>query len=54
LETGGLLAFHNGHDVFFAHDYQLVAIHLHFGTAVLTEQNLVADLEVQRANFAVL
>src|ERR1700760_1351474 len=50
----GLLAFHNGHDVFFAHDHQLVAIHLHFGTAVLTEQNLVADFDVERANLAIL
>jgi hypothetical protein len=49
----GLLAFDHGHDVFFTHDHQLVAIHLHFGTAVLAEQNLVADLDVERANFAV-
>src|ERR1700730_3250669 len=53
-ERSELLAFDDGHDVFFTHDYQLVAVHLHFGTAVLTEKDLVADFEVERANIAVL
>jgi len=29
---------------------KFVAIHLHFGTAVLTEKNPVADLEIDRSN----
>src|SRR5580698_153069 len=53
-ERRGLLAFHDGHDVFLAHHNQFVAVHLHFGPAVLAEQNLVADFDVQRANLAVL
>src|SRR6267378_3668144 len=48
-----LFAFDHRHDVFLTHDYQLIAIHLYFGTAVLTEKNPVADLQVDRANFAV-
>src|SRR3981081_3083175 len=53
MSIEALLAFDHGHNVFLTHDYQLIAIHLHFGTAVLTEENPVADLEVERANFTV-
>ena len=52
--AGGLLAFDHGHNVLFSHHDQLVAIHLHFGAAVLAEEDLVADLDVQRTNLAVL
>src|SRR6185312_11302589 len=49
-----LLAFDHGHDVFFTHDQELFAVDLHFRSAVLAEQNLVADLYVERADVAVL
>ena len=49
-----LLAFDDGHDVFFTHDHQVVTVDFHFGAAVFAEQDLVADLDVERADFAVL
>src|SRR5208283_1743570 len=45
--------FDHGHDVFFAHDHQFFAIHLDFSTAVLAEEDLVADLDVERTHCAV-
>jgi hypothetical protein len=42
------------HDVFFAHDQQLVAIDLDGLTGVLAEQHAVAHLERHRANLAVV
>src|SRR5215813_7643792 len=54
VRVDGLLALDDGHHVFFTHDHELFTVHLHFGAAVLAEQDLVADLEVERANFAVL
>src|SRR5262245_33868033 len=50
--SSGLL-FDDGHDVFLAHHEELVAIHLDFGAAVLAEQDLVADLDVERTDLAV-
>src|SRR5579859_5454052 len=49
-----LLAFDHSHDVLFTHDYQFVAIHLHSGSAVLAKEDLVADLDVERTDFAIL
>src|SRR6184192_460123 len=48
-----LLAFNHGHDVFFAHDHKLIPVDLDLGSAVLAEQDLVADLDVERPNLAV-
>src|SRR5688572_1441138 len=42
------------HHVFFAHDEVLLAIDLHFGPAVLAEEDVVTDLDVERADVAVL
>src|SRR4029078_700426 len=42
------------HDVVFAHHEQILAVDLHFGTGVLAEQDLVALLDVERADLAVL
>src|ERR1700679_3754508 len=50
----GLLAFHHSHNVLLAHHNKFIAVHFHFGSAVLAEEDLVADLDVERANFAVL
>ena len=44
----------HGHDVFFPHYQEIVAVDLHFRSAVLAEQDLVADLDVERADVAVL
>ena len=46
-------AFDDGHDVFFTHDHEFFAVDLHFGAAVLAEQDLVADLDVERTHLAV-
>src|ERR1700733_5483097 len=51
---GGLLAFHHSHNILFPHHNQFVAVHLHFGSAVLAEEDLVADFDVERPNLAVL
>src|SRR5688572_3082003 len=51
--SSGLL-FDDGHDVFLAHHEELVTVDLDFGSAVLAEQDLVADLEVERTNAPVL
>src|SRR6516164_3423855 len=48
-----LLAFNHGHDVFFAHDHELFAVDLDLGSAVLAEQDLVADLHIERPNLTV-
>src|ERR1700694_5654533 len=49
-----LLAFNHGHDVFFAHDHQFIPVDLDLGSAVLAEQDLVADLDVESTDLAVL
>src|SRR5246127_4191994 len=49
-----LLAFDHGHNVFLTHDHQFFAVDFHFGAAVLAEQNLVADLDVEGPDVAVL
>src|SRR6187455_1436579 len=48
-----LLAFDHGHDVFFTHDQEIFAVDLHFRSAVLAEQNLVADFDVEGTDLAV-
>src|SRR5487761_974395 len=48
-----LLALDHGHDVLFAHHEQLLAVDLHFRAAVLAEENLVADFDVERTDLAV-
>ncbi len=40
--------------VVFLHHQQLDAVQLHFGAAVLAEQHLVADLDLRRADLAVV
>src|SRR6185295_18296161 len=53
-QTSAELLLDNGHHVFFAHDEKLFAVDFHFGTAVLAEQDVVADFDVERTHFAVL
>src|SRR5262245_14588262 len=48
-----VLCLDHGHDVFLAHHEELFAIHLHFGAAVLAEQDAVADFDVQCTDVAV-
>src|SRR5687767_586627 len=45
-----LLAFDHGHDVFFTHDQEIIAVDLHFRSAVLAEQDFVADLHIERTD----
>jgi hypothetical protein len=47
-------AFHDAQDVFLAHDEELLAVDLDFRTRVLPEQDLVARLDVQRDDLAVV
>ena len=44
----------NGHDVFFAHYEQFVAVNFDGLAAVLAEQNFVADFNVKCAHFTVV
>src|SRR5512138_182583 len=44
----------DGHHVFLAHDEKLFAVDLHFGAAVLAEQDVVAHLHVERTHLSVL
>src|ERR1700739_709135 len=48
-----LLAFNHGHDVFFAHDHEVITVDLDLRSAVLAEQDLVADLHVERPHLTV-
>src|SRR5579885_2384026 len=48
-----LLALDHGHDVLFPHHEQLLAVDLDFRAAVLAEEDLVADLDVERTDLAV-
>src|SRR6202050_189939 len=48
-----LLAFDDGHDVFFTHDHEVFALDFHLSAAVLAEQDLVADLDVERTHLPV-
>src|SRR6476619_1639574 len=50
----GLSVVHDGHDVFFAHHENLVALDANRGAGVLAEQDLVADLDVDGDKLAVL
>ena len=42
---------HDSHDVFFAHDQELVAVNAHGCARIFAEQDLVADFDVNRENF---
>src|SRR5882762_9116121 len=48
-----LLGLNHGHNVFLAHHNQLLAFHANFSAAVLAEENLVADLDVEGTDLAV-
>src|SRR5206468_3569866 len=48
-----LLGFNHGHDVFLAHYNELVAFNANFCAAVLAEEDLVADLDVEGTDLAV-
>src|SRR5579862_8056562 len=48
-----LLAFNHGHDVFFTHDHEVFALDFDFSAAVLAEQDLVADFDVERTHLPV-
>src|SRR5688572_8661626 len=52
--SGIRLLLEDRHHVFFAHDEVILAVHLHFGAAVLAEEDVVTDLDVERAHGAVL
>src|SRR3990172_717719 len=43
----------HAHDVFFAHHEQFFVVDLHLGAGIFAEENLVADLDVERAHLAV-
>src|SRR6185312_3041537 len=51
--TPRVLALDYGHDILFAHHEQLLAVDVDFRAAVFAEENLVADLDVERTDFAV-
>src|SRR3981081_470660 len=48
-----LLGFNHGHNVFLSHHNQFFAFNANFGAAVLAEEDLVADLDVERTDLAV-
>src|SRR3954447_14388772 len=48
-----LLGFNHGHDIFLAHHHEVLAVDLHFSTGVLAEEDLVADLDVERTDLTV-
>src|SRR5581483_7398804 len=49
-----LLGLDHGHNIFLSHHYEILAVDLHFGPAVLAEQDFVADLDVEGTDLAVL
>src|SRR5687767_9431178 len=51
--VGGDRSVDDGHDVFLAHHEQLVTVDLHGAARIFAEEDLVADLHVDRAHFAV-
>ena len=50
----GSVAFDHAHDVFLAHDEEFIALHLHGLAGILAEQHLVAGLDVERDQLAVV
>ena len=52
--VAGRLALDHAQDVFLAHDEVFLAIDLDLGARVLAEEDLVADLDVERDEFAVV
>src|SRR6185436_7355908 len=50
----GSVTFDDAHDVFLAHDEELIALDLHGLPGVLAEQHAVADLEVERNQLALV
>jgi len=48
------VAFDHAHQVFLAHDEEFIALHLHGLAGVLSEQHLVAGLDVERDQLAVV
>src|SRR5262245_11858456 len=47
-------ALHHGQDVVLAHDEELLAVDLDFRARVFPEEDLVADLDVERGHFALV
>src|SRR3954468_2144315 len=54
LLLGDSAALDDAHDIALFHDEQILAVDLDFGARPLAEQNGVADLEVDRDEFAAL
>src|SRR5690606_24898211 len=54
VRSAGASALDDRHHVVFAHDEEVLAVHFHLGARILAEQHLVALLEVELANLAVL
>src|SRR6185436_19036269 len=54
LRLVALRAFDDAHDVFLAHDEELFALHFHGLPGVLAEQDLVAGLDVERDQLALV
>src|SRR3954451_5838698 len=48
-----LLGFNHGHDIFLAHYHEVLTVDFHFRAGVLAEEDLVADLDVERTDLAV-
>src|SRR5579863_97393 len=48
-----LLAFNHGHNILLAHHNQFFSVDTHLGAAVLAEENLVADLDVEGTDLTV-
>ena len=46
------MTFDHAHDVFLAHDEEFIALHFHGLAGILSEQHLVAGLDVERDHFA--
>src|SRR5882757_4823807 len=49
-----LLGLNHGHNVFLSHHNKVLPVDLDFSTAVLAEEDLVADLDVEGTDLAVL
>src|SRR5947209_1459376 len=54
MSSRSVLGVDDGHDVFFAHHQQLVAVDLHGRAGVLAEEHLVADLQVDGSDLAII
>jgi hypothetical protein len=54
LRAAGKVLEHDSHEIFFAHDEELIAVNFDGLTGIFAEQNAIANLDIKGVHFAII